>query len=155
MGETRGRSEERGKGGFIHSFSHPVCDSLEVSHLAALAFVCLLASTRFPRESVLLKSSCTRLTVGHHSSQNQSLEGRVHDSWFQVPGPQEQAIQHLRRTTSGSHASGPVGYLFIYVLFFQIMPNGQIMLRLILIQNTMIFFVFFFQLISVYFNITR
>lgn len=83
--ERRGEGVKRGgRGGFIHSFSHPVCDSLEVSHLAALAFVCLLASTRFPRESVLLKSSCTRLTVGHHSSQNQSLEGRVHDSWFQV-----------------------------------------------------------------------
>lgn len=57
---------------FIHSFSHPLCDSLEVSHLAAPAFVCLRASTRFPRESALSLSSCTHLTVGHHSSQNQS-----------------------------------------------------------------------------------
>lgn len=30
------------------------------------------------------------------------------------------------------------------------MPNGQIMLRLILVQNTMIFSVLFFQLISVF-----
>lgn len=66
------RGAWKGAEGVSHSFSHPLHDSLKVSHLAALAFVCLRASIKFPRESALSLSSCTHLTVGHHSSQNQS-----------------------------------------------------------------------------------
>lgn len=67
-----------GGGGVINSFSHPLHDSLKVSHLAGSAFVCLLASIKFPRESALSLSSRTHLTVGHHSSQNQSWDGHIH-----------------------------------------------------------------------------
>lgn len=42
-------------GGFIHSFSHPLCDSLEVSHLAApRLFVCAPR----PGSHVKVRSHC-------------------------------------------------------------------------------------------------
>lgn len=66
MGEGK-----RGRGGGLPFLPHPYRDSLEVLHLAALAFVCLHASTRFPRENglcVLIHSSGR--WVSH--SQNQS-----------------------------------------------------------------------------------